>query len=151
MNATVRYTFEPACQVAFTSLMDKFYEMEVNRTANPATDGDDPYEGQLMFITKIISNEYRQTVLNCFSMSLQIFTKADNDWAAFPNDEELFISFLFNLLEHSFEIRKNTEDMIIYSEAADWLNYAKAAGSLFQDVAYFEYDVIASSMDKELL
>jgi len=83
-------------------------------------------------------------------MSLQIYDKARNDWAAFPNDEELFISFLFNLLEHSFEIRKNTEDMIVFSESEDWLNYAKAAGALFQDVAYFEYDVIASSLGRDI-
>lgn len=70
-------------------------------------------------------------------MSLQIFAKAKLDFAAFPNDEERFISFLFNLLEHSIEIRKNTEDMIIYSEVSDWINYAKAAGALGQDIIYF--------------
>lgn len=55
----------------------------------------------------------------------------------------MFISFLFNMLEHSFEIRKNTEDMIIFSENADWINYSKAFGALTQDLIYFEYDVVA--------
>lgn len=44
-NASVRYSREAACQTSFTNLMDKFYEMNVNRTAVPATPGDDPYEG----------------------------------------------------------------------------------------------------------
>lgn len=104
--------------------------MEKNRTGTPVTPGDSPYEGQLMFITKVISNQYRDTLRNCFAMSLQIYAKTKIDWAAFPNDEERFISFLFNMLEHSFEIRKNTEDMIIYGDNRDWINYAKAIGAL---------------------
>lgn len=82
-------------------------------------------------------------------MSLQIYAKSKTDFAAFPNDEERFISFLFNMLEHSFEIRKNTEDMIIFSEKQDWINYAKATGSLIQDLVYFTYDTTASSLLKE--
>lgn len=36
--------------------------------------------------------------------------------------------------------------MIIYSESQDWINYAKAFGALMQDILYFEYDVVASSL-----
>jgi hypothetical protein len=66
------------------------------------TPGDDPIEGQMMFIAKVFSNEYRDTIRNCFAMSLQIYAKTKTDWAAFPSDEERFISFLFNMMEHSF-------------------------------------------------
>lgn len=83
-----------------------------------------------MFISKIISGEYRSTIYDCFTMSMQIYAKAEIDYAPYPNDEERFLSFLFNLLEKSIEIRKSTEDLIIYSENSDWINYAKSAGAL---------------------
>jgi hypothetical protein len=130
MNATKRYTREPACQSAFTLLLDKFYDLEKNRTGTVPKPGDSVSEGTMMFIAKVLSVEYRDTIRNCFAMSLQIYAKTKTDWAGFPNDEERFISFLFNMLEHSFQIRKNTEDMIIYSEKTDWINYAKALGAL---------------------
>lgn len=83
-----------------------------------------------MLISKIISTDYRKTIYDCFAMSMQIYAKAEIDYAPYPNDEERFLSFLFNLLEKSIEIRKSTEDLIIYSENSDWINYAKAAGAL---------------------
>lgn len=61
--------------------------------------------------------------------------------------EDLFLSFLFNLLENSYNVRQNTEDLIIFGDASDWPNYSKAMGGLFNDLAYFEYDVIAAGTD----
>ena len=104
--------------------------MEQNRTGTAATVDDSPFEGQMLFISNVVSNEYRDTLYDCFGMSLQIYALAKTDWITFPDDEEIFISFLFNMLEHSFEIRKNSEDMIIYGDNADFINYAKSAGAL---------------------
>jgi hypothetical protein len=70
LNATNRYTREPACQESFTNMMDTFYNMELNRTGTPVTAGDSVLEGQMLFVAKIISVEYRDTIRNCFGMSL---------------------------------------------------------------------------------
>lgn len=102
MNATKRYTREPACQASFTQLMDRFYDLEKNRTGAVAKPGDSVSEGTLMYISKVVSVEYRDTIRNCFGMTLQIYAKTKKDWSSFPSDEERFISFLFNMLEHSF-------------------------------------------------
>ena len=146
LNSSNRYTREPACVASVKNLMDSFFDMEVNRTAPVPTDGDDRVEGEMLFIAKVISESYRDTIYNCFAMSLQIYAKAKVDYESFPNDEERFISFLFNMLEHSFEIRKHTEDLITYGETSDYINYAKALGSLTQDLIFFTYDSAAAPL-----
>ena len=45
------------------------------------------------------------------------------------------------MLEHSYEIRANTENLIVYGEQEDYVNYAKYAGALVQDLIYFTFDV----------
>lgn len=70
------------------------------------------------------------------------------NWYSFPNDEERGTSFLFNMLEHSFEIRANSENLIIYSESREWINYAKYTGALIQDLIYFTFEV-GSSLDND--
>ena len=51
------------------------------------------------------------------------------------------------MLENSYNIRRNTEDLIVYGDLGDWPNWAKAFGGLYNDLAYFEYDVTAAGMD----
>ena len=59
------------------------------------------------------------------------------------------MSFLFNMLEHSFEIRENTEELIVYSESGEWILWAQSAGNLTQDLIYFEYDTVADSIEEQ--
>jgi hypothetical protein len=53
----------------------------------------------------------------------------------------MFLSFLFNMLEFSFEVRANTENMILTSEVGDWVQYCKYSGALMGDLLYFKYDI----------
>lgn len=101
----------------------------------------------MLFISQIVSSEYRDTLLNCFAMSMEVYAQAKIKNEQFPTLEEWFLSFLFNMLENSYNIRQNTEDLIIYSNASDYVNWAKALGGLFNDLAYFEYDVVAASTE----
>ena len=94
-----------------------------------------------MFVTKVISTNWREAYRNCFGMTLEIYGMAKVDYRQFPSVDEMFLSFLFNMLEYSFEVRANTENMILTSEQQDWVQYAKYAGALFGDLAYFKYDV----------
>jgi hypothetical protein len=124
-------------------LLDDFYLMEVNRTA-ATVNGNDENEGQMLFISQVVSNNFRNTLLNCFAFTLQAYIQAKVNWNSFPNDEERGTSFLFNMLEHSFEIRANTENLIIYGNSEDYVNYAKYSGALVQDLIYFTFDVGSS-------
>ena len=51
------------------------------------------------------------------------------------------------MLSNSYNIRRHTENMIVNSNTGNWVEWAKAVGGLLTDLAYFEYDVTAASMD----
>ena len=114
--------------------------MEVNRTATPVG-GNNPAEGYMLFVSQVISNNYRAVFKDCFDWVLQIYIQQKVNWESFPNDEERGTSFLFNMLENSYDIRANSENLIVYSGTEDWINYAKYSGALVQDLIYFTFDV----------
>ena len=45
------------------------------------------------------------------------------------------------MLENSFNIRSNSEKLILYSSTEDWNNYAKAIGAIIKDLIYFKFDI----------
>jgi hypothetical protein len=102
----------------------------------------------MLFVSNVISNNFRESLRNCFALTLQAYIQQKVNWLSFPNDEERGTSFLFNMLEHSFEIRANSENLILYSESRDWINYAKYSGALVQDLIYFTFD-LGSSLDED--
>ena len=126
-------------------MLDDFYLMEVNRTT-ASVNGNSAQEGEFLFISQVVSNNFRQSMITCFNLTLQVYIQAKVNWDSFPSDEERGTSFLFNMLEHSYEIRQNTENLIIYGDSEDYINYAKYSGALIQDLIYFTFDV-GSALD----
>ena len=95
----------------------------------------------MLNISSVVSNSYREAFYGCFNLTVQVVAVSKADWDAYPNMEERFLSLLFNLLENSFGIRTNSENLIIYSEQFDWVNYAKYLGALIRDLIYFRFEV----------
>jgi len=95
----------------------------------------------MLFLSQVVSTNYREAFKGCFELTVQVVAKAKADWDAYPDNEERFLSFLFNLLENSLNIRSNSENLILYGEALDWVNYAKYFGSLVRDLIYFKFEV----------
>lgn len=71
LGADQTYTEEKNCQDKFSLLLDDYYYMNANRTTTPSGTND-AYEGQAMFIAKVISGNYTLTFKYCYSFVLQI-------------------------------------------------------------------------------
>lgn len=121
------------------NLLNDFYLMNKNRTTGSPT-GDD-IEGMLFFVANVTSNSYRDAFSGCFNFTIQVYAHAKADWVGFPNMEERGLGFLFNFLEKSFTVRIESENMIIYANKSDWVNYGRSLGKLVQDIIYFKYEV----------
>ena len=70
LGADQTYTEEKNCQDKFSLLLDDYYYMNINRTTSPGTNS--AYEGQAMFVSYVLSNNYRLTFKYCYSFILQI-------------------------------------------------------------------------------
>ena len=154
MKLVTNYDKFNECKDSLSYLLDDFYFLNVNRTnSTTGMTQRNVYEGQFLYSSKIVATFYRDTMYKCFLFAQQVQSKAKTDNARFLNDEDRFTSFLFNMLGNSYEIRANSENLIRYSEAQDWVNYAKAFGGLIEDLIYFTSSSAASleSGDEDFL
>lgn len=87
------------------NLTDKFYDMNLNRTNVTGNGKDTEWEGHMLFISKVFANEYREAYRNCFALNMQFYADTKVRLRNFPTFEEWFLSFLFNMMENSYNIR----------------------------------------------
>jgi hypothetical protein len=52
-------------------------------------------------ITGIIANNFANSILNCYKFKISVESYTQTRWAAFSDFEDMYISFLFNLLAQS--------------------------------------------------
>ena len=98
MNLAIKYDNAQVCMLAFTSLMDDFYFMNINHTTALNQ------EERFMNVTGVVANNYAETFYQCFVFSTQIQEEAVNRFATFVDGNDVFTSFLFNLLSNSIVI-----------------------------------------------
>lgn len=126
--------------------MNAFYDMNSNRTA-AYTNGNLYYEGQTWSLLKVVSNEYRDALYNCFALSVQVHAY-DKTWKKLfdTNDERLYV-FMFNIMTEALYIKQQLENMIVYNTKQDYINYFKSLGNIIDKAFYYDaknyLDIIA--------
>ena len=113
------YAFAEECQEAGTLFMDQLYEFNLNMTRRKST--IDPY----YLIVHIIGNEMNDSWFYCYQWGNDVYevyqTKADN----FVDFGDVYLSFIFNLLSNSLNIKTSTENMIDAREDHDTAKFIK--------------------------
>ena len=100
------YAFAEECQEYGTDLMDQLYEFHLNMTRRKSA--LDPY----YLTVHIFGNEINDSWFYCYQWGNDLYevyqTKADN----FVDFGDVYLSFIFNLLSNSLNIKTSTENMI---------------------------------------
>jgi len=113
------YAFAEECQESGTEFMDQLYEFNLNMTRRKST--IDPY----YLIVHILGNEMNDSWFYCYQWGNDIYevyqTKADN----FVDFGDVYLSFIFNLLSNSLNIKTSTENMIDAREEHDTSKFIK--------------------------
>lgn len=113
------YAFAEECQESGTDLMDQLYEFNLNMTRKKTS--VDPY----YLITHTIGEEANDSWFYCYQFGDDIrdvyVTKAET----FVDFGDVYLSFIFNLLSNSLNIKISTENMIEARDEHDTVKFTK--------------------------
>lgn len=134
MKLSSKYTAWAQCETSAALMMDDFYLMYQNSTAKP-----EDWEGKLVFLNMMWSNNYADTMYYCFMYMKQVQKKSVDKNKSFLDDNDRFTSFLFNMLSNSYDIRKYSYQLIAFSRKPyRWVEYSEAIGKITYALVYFD-------------
>lgn len=121
--------------------MDQLYEFNLNITRHKTA--VDPY----YLITHIIGEEFNDSWFFCYQFGDDIYdvyaTKAEN----FVDFGDVYLSFIFNLLSNSLNIKSSTENMIDAKELHDTTKFIKNLALILRSTFDFNsYQTVAGSI-----
>lgn len=135
------YAFAEECQDSGEKLMNQLHEFNLNMTRKK--DNVDPY----YLTTHIMGNEINDSWFYCYQFGDDIAdvykTKAEN----FVDFGDVYLSFIFNLLSNSLNIKISTENMIEARQDHDSVKFIKNLGQILRACFDFNsYQTVAGSL-----
>jgi len=73
-----------------------------------------PWHEQAFNVTGIIGKNFANTILNCYLFTSSVVTYTNQRISRFVDFEDVYTSFLFNLLAQSLTIRTYATNLITY-------------------------------------
>lgn len=134
-----KYANSEVCRESFSKLLDDFHYMYKNHTAASYTWED--HEGRFFNITQVVSGNYADTFYYCFTFISEQHEYAVQQYASFVDDDDIYISFLFNMLGESIMIREYSYDLIDFGKDGpleDFEKYTTSLAGIFSKLLYFE-------------
>lgn len=125
------YAFADECLQYSTESLDRLYEFNLNMTRRFSW--NEPF----FLVTNSAGGPVNDGWFYCYQyysdFKLVYKTKYDN----FVDFGDMYLSFIFNLLGNSLQIKQQTEDMIEASQRHDTVTYFQSFGSLLRMVMDF--------------
>ena len=120
------YAFAAECLQYTTATLDRLYEFNLNMTRR--YNWNEPF----FLITDTVGGPFNDAWFYCYQyyvdFKLVYVTKFEN----FVDFGDLYLSFIFNLLGNSLQIKQQTEKMIESNERHDMVPYFQALGALMR-------------------
>ena len=135
------YSFAEECQDSGEKLMNQLHEFNLNMTRKK--ENVDPY----YLTTHIMGEEMNDSWFYCYQFGDDIadvyITKAEN----FVDFGDVYLSFIFNLLSNSIQIKVSTENMIESKEDHDSVKFIKNLAQILRACFDFNsYQTVAGSL-----
>lgn len=140
LKLTTYYSNFSKCSTdGIEALADSVYDYNVIKIADPT------YEHKWFEkIADIIATEFSDFYYYCSLTVYQVEEYNQEKWGEFVGINDIYTSFLFNLLEESISIRNTAEDLEQYENDKDWPNFASELATLVYLVLDFESATAAS-------
>lgn len=126
------YAFSENCQESFTELMDQLYEFNLNMTRRKSA--VDPY-----YLTmKVIGDEMNDSWYYCYQFGDAVYDDYATNAENFVDFGDVYLSWIFNMLTNSLNIKISTENMIEANEEHDTEAWVKNLAAILRACLYFE-------------
>jgi len=99
----------------------------------------------LFFITA--GTTLNESWYNCYLYYDDIKMSYSTKWENFADFGDIYLSFIFNMLQNSLNIKSQTENMIIAYELHNTVTFTQALGSVLRSILDFDsYTALSSSL-----
>lgn len=89
-------------------------------------------------VTNIVANSMANTLYNCYLFSDSIQTVTNRRLSQFKGFDDVYTSFLFNLLSQSLQLKTYSTNVQTYSNQGSWYTYAETIAKIIRIVFDFE-------------
>jgi len=100
------YSFAQECLDETTSFMDQLYQFHLNMTRR--REWRDPY----FLVFDIVGNEFNDSWFFCYQLGNDIYNIYKEKVENFVDFGDVYLSFIFNLLANSLQIKNASENMV---------------------------------------
>ena len=106
------YQMAPECEADFATFMDFFHNFHLNMTRRRSDDGIEKWYDPYRLIGYTIGNSFNDMWYNCFRFGYDVYDSYSTKFDNFVDFGDIYLSFIFNMLANSVEIRADVELMI---------------------------------------
>lgn len=144
------YQNAPECETEFSEFMDIFHNFHLNMTRRKDTTPDtwfDPYR----LIMYTIGNSFNDFWYNCFRFGYDVYDSYATKFDNFVDFGDVYLSFIFNMLANSVEIKADVELMIEAYDTHETEDFVRGLASILRAILEFEsYQTAGSWTDNPL-
>ena len=126
------YSFAQECLDDTTLFMDQLHNFHLNMTRR--RDWSDPY-----FLTfQILGNQFNDAWFFCYQMGNDIYNVYDTKVQNFVDFGDVYLSFIFNLLSNSLQIKNSAEAMVTAVKIHDTVTLMTNVAKICRIIADFD-------------
>lgn len=126
------------CQDDFGAFMDLFHEFHLNMTRRRSDDSIENWYDPYRLIAYTIGNSFNDFWYNCFRFVYDIYETYKEKFDNFVDFGDIYLSFIFNMLSKSVEIKEDVESMIAAFDIHDTERFVRGLASILRNVFDFE-------------
>jgi hypothetical protein len=134
------YNYATSCLENFSLFMDSFHLWYLTSTRRR-------YYTELwdLFFT-VAGTDFNEAWYKCFLYYDDISSTYITKWANFNDFGDIYLSFIFNMLSNSLNIKSQTENMIESYDDHDTVTFTQSLGSIMRSILDFDsYTSVAGS------
>lgn len=113
------YQYASECKANMTSFLDSLHDFKINVTATANAEGDTTKWNQYLMVMGILGYEFNDAWFYCYQFGKDVGSEYKTKGENFVDFGDFYLSFIFNLLSNSLQIKVATEKMITAVDSYD--------------------------------
>ena len=126
------------CEEEFANFMDLFHTFHLNMTRRKSLDSIEDWFDPYRLIAYTIGNSFNEFWYNCFRWGYDVYDAYKTKFDNFVDFGDIYLSFIFNLLAKSIEIKEDVESMIVAYADHDTELFVRGLASILRSILDFQ-------------
>lgn len=132
------YQLAPECEADFATFMDTLHTFHLNMTRRRSDDPIESWYDPYRLIAYTIGNSFNDFWYNCFRFGYDVYDSYATRFDNFVDFGDIYLSFVFNMLANSVEIKADVEIMIEAFDSHETGKFVNGLASILRSVLEFE-------------